>query len=207
MPRSAHFELTVPSSIALVIDRVIRADGGLASWMKAQAFKKHSRTFVRSVGPISQIVNVQASQGNFAEAGKFTINLAIHHLGLAEVRGNPTRGAYPKEYECLLRERIGKLMPQQLDHWWQVRAEEDVATLAIEVRDTYVRYGEPWLQLHAEEPTLLSALRAQGGSDAVAAAVYAGDLNRARELARALLQDWPRATAVHAWLRRLGLIV
>jgi len=46
-------------------------------------------------------------------------------------------------------QRIGFLMPQRRDHWWQIALDTEVDHLASEVVGVLVRYGMPWLRAHA----------------------------------------------------------
>jgi hypothetical protein len=48
-------------------------------------------------------------------------------------------------------QRIGHLMPENLDHWWQVLDDTDMEALAAEVIGVLREYGVPALRAHLPE--------------------------------------------------------
>lgn len=95
------------SEIARSIDEVIRL--GLADWMKAHSFKKNGRNWHKNQGGNWLIVNVQASQWNMGNEGKFTINPGVYATAIAALAGKKPLEGKPKEYESTVRERLGVL--------------------------------------------------------------------------------------------------
>ncbi|HEY0158042.1 MAG TPA: DUF4304 domain-containing protein [Thermoanaerobaculia bacterium] len=133
------------SEIATVIDTVI--DRGLRRTLKESGFKKHGRTFVREAGAAAQIVHVQASQWNQGAEGNFTLDLGVYFPAVAERRGEVARGAYPREVDSTYRERIGYLLPEQNNRWWELTATSDLGRPdeATEiVLDAYARARPPF---------------------------------------------------------------
>ena len=84
----------------------------------------------------------------------FTINLlACSHADWAAlVEENPRYGPNPvlgAHYEePLWSQRIGFLMPEPHDHWWQVLDDTDTDALADEVVGVLREYGVPALRAH-----------------------------------------------------------
>src|SRR5688572_2506860 len=100
--------------------------------MKSRGFSKSGRTFHRRVGDDWQVLNVQASMGNFAEAGKFTINFGVYLPAISLLAKQPL-SSKPKEYECTYRERIGQSMIGGPDYWWEIDPSTDLKAIANEV--------------------------------------------------------------------------
>jgi hypothetical protein len=106
---------------------------GLAVELKARGFSRKGNSFVKNVGETALEVNVQSSQFNSASEGRFTLNLSV------------VRGSAEQEF---FRERIGKLMPNKMDHWWAVDAWVDRPQLAKEVAAAFAQYGAPWMHAY-----------------------------------------------------------
>ena len=156
------------SEIAKLIEEVVRLR--LAGELKGLGFKKHSRTFLRQRSGATEIVNVQASQGNVGGTGKFTINVGIYLPGAAARLGTVAHGTYPKEHESTLRQRIGSLMPMHDDHWWHVDTSTDLTQLAAEVAITVTTLAIPWLD-SALNPDQLLGIAAACSDDLTVAAI------------------------------------
>jgi hypothetical protein len=83
---------------------------GVAPAAKSAGFKKSALNFHRRVASVIQVINFQLSQGNFADQGRFYVNvgLAFDALWLLEGRPIPDR---PREVKCHFRRRIEQLVP------------------------------------------------------------------------------------------------
>jgi hypothetical protein len=84
----------------------------------------------------------------------FTINLLAcsHSDWTALIERTPHYGPKPSlgafYGESVWSERIGFLMPEPHDHWWQVLDDTDTEALAGEVIDVLRGYGVPALLVH-----------------------------------------------------------
>lgn len=161
------------SEASSLVDSIVR--DRLAKRLKTEGFKKHSRTWVRSNAALSHVVNVQASQWNFEDQAKFTINLGVYVPAVAERRGIVAKGSYPKEYDSTVRARIGSLMPDRLDHWWAVSRASDLASVAADVEETFMRFGAPWLASLATVEEVFKLLLGRGDDLMAASAALALD--------------------------------
>ena len=192
------------SAIANSIDTVVKL--GLVDLLKDRDFKRTGRTFHRRAGDVWQILNVQASQQNMGAAGSFTLNIGIYHPRIAELAGSLPLNGKPKEYESTIRERIGYLMPERRDHWWEIGPSTDVLALAREVGECVERYAVPWLERHTDIAQISSALQEQPTLVSAAAALASGDLLEAQKRANRMLVERPRASAaVRSWARASGI--
>jgi hypothetical protein len=50
----------------------------------------------------------------------------------------------------MMSERIGGLMPNKRDHWWEVSPATDDDALATKLRNAVVEFGLPWLAKFAD---------------------------------------------------------
>jgi hypothetical protein len=120
---------------------------GLGPALKQAAFVRHSTNFSRHFGESLQVVNVQSSQWNSSESGKFTINVGVHFPSIAALLyakdPMPTK---PKEFHCLLRARVGMLMQGQGDGWWTVTPSTNVEEVSEELMRTCLNEILPWLE-------------------------------------------------------------
>jgi hypothetical protein len=132
------------SDIGKAIDTVIR--GGLAPLMKREGFKKSGRNFLKVDAESVAVLNIQASRSNLGATGKFTINLGRYFPSVARAAGKPELQGPPKEYECTVSLRIGHLLPENLDYWWEVGLETNIEQLAVDVARAVEDVGLPWLR-------------------------------------------------------------
>jgi hypothetical protein len=129
------------------IDYIIKV--GLYPVMKREGFLKSSHTFRRSREGYVQIINVQGSSTNYGNEGSFTINLAVYFPEAAKIYGVFQVTKRPLELDCMVRERIGHVMPAQQDFWWNFDSTSNLDQLAQKVVSACMSYGFPWLEEHS----------------------------------------------------------
>ena len=143
------------SEISQTIDAVIEL---LRPVMKQQGFAKSGRTWRRPREGCVQVVNVQASSWNSSERGAFTVNLGVYFPAVAELAGDPVRSA-PSEPYCQLHQRIGFLMPNPGDFWWEVRPGSSLLEVADELAAAVTSLAIPWLDAHSTYAAALDSAR------------------------------------------------
>ena len=132
------------SQIAKLIDDIINS--GLKPRMKSGGYRKSGRTFYRDAGTFTAVANVQASRSNSGAQGRFSINLGIYFPDVAEITNAlPFTGSFPKEYDCTVRQRLGVLMTEGDDYWWEVKTTSNVVRIADNINVAWRKYGEPWI--------------------------------------------------------------
>ncbi len=162
-------------------------------------FRRAAPHFWRVVNGLSQCVNFQASAWGSREAGRFTINLGISSPALFE---GFTGRRFPKEPAAALwpvNTRIGFVMPERRDLWWDVDETTDVTRVGDQVATALSDYAVPWLQKLATRRDLIDAVEdapmALGIFPAQVPFVLAifaaedGDLARARAILVSALED------------------
>lgn len=122
--------------------------GKIADFLSENDFKKRGNHFFKSNGSIGYCMNIQNDKWNNAEQIRFTLNLGIYierfwlehedfkHAGVAP--------AFPKEYECAVRERIGSIMPTNEDKWYSITSNTDVMNLWDDIEHDLTDYAMPF---------------------------------------------------------------
>jgi hypothetical protein len=134
----------IAKHIKLIVDR------GLAPSLKQAGFRRNGMSFHRQNGEALQVVNVQSNRWNSGTSGSFTMNVAVHFENVAKLMpGYMPMPAVPKEYCCIVRVRVGELMPARKDHWWNVADDTNPEALAAELVTVWTAYVLPWLDTHS----------------------------------------------------------
>jgi hypothetical protein len=192
------------SNISQSIDEIINLGPG--PLLKTYGFSKSGRTFHRKSGNAWQVVNVQASTSNTGVNSKFTINLGVYHPAIAELAGKSIQTEKPKEYECIVRERIGKLLPTKLDYWWEITPATNLEYVAQTISSIIKELGIPWLEVHSSIQQIAQALSAQPSIMSAAAALALQDKSMARQRIIQMIMERPMAaSAARQWAQKQGL--
>ena len=126
-----------------VIDAIISS--GPRQFLKDQGFRKMARSFVKEVGGLYWIINFQSSMWNSPESARFTINVMLVLPFLHEVWTPHPLPANPASAASLCSFRIGLLMPEKKDHWWEVDPTTNAEAVGIELVEALRGYALPAL--------------------------------------------------------------
>jgi hypothetical protein len=130
------------SEISKRTDEVIKL--GAVPPLKQLGFKKKSRTFHRTVGETIQAINFQANKYNEGASGSFTVNLGVYMESIAELTdGILSEAPHPSASTIWI--RLGHLLPDPGDKWWQIDPEIDSKDVARDLESALMEYGMPWL--------------------------------------------------------------
>jgi hypothetical protein len=127
-------------------EKIIRE--GFQELLKPLGFKKKGINFYLRLDTIGQIINVQKSAFGNRDNISFTINTGIFVpvIWLAfydkSEKGIPE---FPKEQECLIRKRIGKLRNQE-DVWYEIQEHTDELQLIEEIRKNLKEFILPYFK-------------------------------------------------------------
>jgi hypothetical protein len=163
-------------------------------------FRRSAPHYWRLVDGLSQCVNFQASAWGSHEGGRFTINLGISSPALFEGFIGRSFPKVPAAALWPIYARIGSVMPEHRDLWWDVDERTDIAKLGDQVANTLQTYAVPWFQSLATRKELIYAFEHQTALLAgvfraqvpLVLALFAaedGDLTRARSILGAALDD------------------
>lgn len=117
--------------------------GKIAEFLKDDDFKKRGNHFFKSNGEIGYCVNIQNDKWNNAMQIRFTLNLGIW-LEHKDFKHTGVAPAFPKEYECAVRERIGSIMPTNEDKWYCITCDTDVMKLWDYIEHDLTNYAIPF---------------------------------------------------------------
>jgi hypothetical protein len=145
-------------------------------------------------------VNFQASAWGSQDAGRFTINLGISSPALYEGFIGRKFPKVPAAALWPVNARIGFVMREPRDLWWEVDHSTDIAKLGEQVAETLRNYAVPWFQTLATRKELIEAFEHRrallGGVFSaqvpLVLAIFAAedqDLTRARSILGSALDD------------------
>ena len=100
------------------------------------------------------IIEYQRSDQSTGEKLVFTINLGVACGELLDSRRSGLEGA--RIIDAHLRQRIGMLLPDRTDKWWELTASTDRVSLMLEVVELLVTTGAPYVESHLETNALIA---------------------------------------------------
>lgn len=188
------------------------------SLLKADGFTRRGNHLFRDLGGTIQAFNFQSSRWGSRDSGSFTVNLVVTSEWLYTcwigrcLPANPATALFP------IQMRIGSLMPEQRDWWWEVSETTNLENLATEVANVLVNVGLPFLERFGTPEAMLQTVRESRGLPGLTPpmvtlvhailAAQIGCANEAREqLAKADLDaaNSPFAATVRSIRERLQL--
>jgi len=117
----------------------------IADFLKDDDFKKRGNHFFKSNGSIGYCLNIQNDKWNDA---MYTLNLGIYTerfwLEHYDFKHSEFAPAFPKEYECAVRERIGSIIPTNEDKWYNIISDTDVMKLWDDIEHDLTDYAIPF---------------------------------------------------------------
>ncbi|WP_426117407.1 DUF4304 domain-containing protein [Massilia sp. PWRC2] len=114
--------------------------------LKSLGFRKAGRHFFRTLANATCHINFQSSQWNAPDRSRFTVNLWTYLPAIALANGDiviedPVKRRFG---HCGI--RLGYLLPEASDHWWEISSSTDVPQIADEVSSAIEQYAIPYLQ-------------------------------------------------------------
>jgi hypothetical protein len=124
--------------------------------LKPLGFKKKGATYYRRAENNLMVINFQKSKSSTAHSAIFTINLGVCSTLLWDwsKEYNSNQPLLPHASDCHWRIRIGDLLPQQLDHWWQLEDGVPAANLAKEISSILVDRAIPEMDKYIKDENL-----------------------------------------------------
>jgi hypothetical protein len=177
---------------------------GLGPALKVAGYRKKGFHFRQEISPIvTRLVTVSCSPWNSAAAGQFTLDLGVYHRDIAALHDAMPVVNSPTAIDCVIRQRIGFVMPVGRDYWWQVSDKTDFSTLGTKVASAWINYGNPWLESHSSLREGRRFLAAQNHFFLAAmASVALGEPAEAHRWLDRAVRDWPGgADRIETWRR------
>lgn len=178
--------MTKPSEL---IDEMVKLY--LAPTLKEHGFKKKAFSFSRNNGELVEVISVQKSQWNDSYSAKFCINLGVHWPVVHQHLGRPAFNPPPKENDCSLRVRLGKLFDEGNDYWWEVSTKTNLEALGADAVRKANEFGIPWLNRAC---SLEEAATLAHPSERIVFHVLRGERDIAADLLRKALGESKHAT-------------
>ena len=133
-------------------------DRAFAELVRTIALKLKDRGFTRNGVKLQVksdrnfgIIEFQRSTSSSAEGLRFTVNLGII---LGDLLDRSTRT--PGMMFAHVRQRLGHLMPDPSDRWWQLDAATQVDTLAGELASALIESGVPFIERYLKTQEVVS---------------------------------------------------
>jgi hypothetical protein len=122
--------------------------------LKPLGFVKRANVFRLLLAGNCGLIEFQRSVSNSSEILKFTVNLGVVCGELLD-RG-PSGIQNSRMTDAHLSERIGFLLPQRNDKWWEMTGSTDRALLVEEVVRLLVEEGVPYVRRHIDTKALMA---------------------------------------------------
>jgi hypothetical protein len=120
----------------------------VAEVLRAAGFRKKGSHFTRDIAEVVHLVTLQSSVGNTADAVRVTVNLGVW---IPALEGD----AKPDIWSAHWRERLGFLMPEKRDVWWDAASDGEANVVAGRIADAVRDFGLPALSQLASRRALL----------------------------------------------------
>lgn len=197
------------SGVRKQVDQIISVH--IAPFLKEQGFKKTGRDWYRQNPESVFAINLQTGS---RDPTRFTLNLGVHIPRIYVLFTDKPQSEKPKYHECGVKERIGPLMPEKKDHWWEIDYGISLKKIGKEMVASLRDYGLPWMEAHLTPESASEFLKDRVSIYSAAAALALGDREEATRRLRQLLehlkqldQRYASATEHYSeWGRKHGLI-
>lgn len=130
-------------------DRLLHS---MAATLEPLGFERSGLLFRRVYGANAALIEFQSSDRSSTERMVFTLNLGI-------LCGSLLTDIRPLEkcetMDAQLRRRIGHLLPEAHDKWWEVTGSTDIAPLAHELSADLIHRAIPYLEKYADTEALI----------------------------------------------------
>ena len=101
--------------------------------LKPLGFTKRKNVYVREDRELSWVIHIQRSDWNSATEASFTLNGGVYVPGVASTYVNKQERKSLNLADCVVYARIGMLSESRLDCWWNLRINDDVASVETEI--------------------------------------------------------------------------
>jgi len=124
----------------------------MAEVLRAAGFRKKGTHFARDIADVVHLVTLQSSVGSTADAVRVTVNLGVW---VPALEGD----AIPDIWSAHWRERLGFVMPDKRDVWWDAASEGEARVVADRIANAVRDFGLPALSRLANRRALLDLWR------------------------------------------------
>ena len=126
----------------------------VAAVLRPLQFRRKGLVFTRQLGEMVHIVSLQSSVSSTAPLLKITVNLAVFVPSLAD--DSIKLGLLSSHWQM----RLGFLMPEHIDYWWEVSCDCDAERVASEIIEAIQMYALPQFKQLETRDALVTLWRA-----------------------------------------------
>ncbi|OYU96714.1 MAG: hypothetical protein CFE21_00050 [Bacteroidetes bacterium B1(2017)] len=105
----------------------------VSEYLEPFGFKRKGNTFYILKNNNLGLINFQKSSKCSKKATIFTINLGISSTLLRKLLNNDSLKLKPDIDDCHWKKRIGFLLPQKQDYWWEINSNTSIDSLLVEL--------------------------------------------------------------------------
>ena len=109
----------------------------VATALMPLGFRRRGSVFTRQLDEVTHILSLQSSTSSTASLLKITVNLGVWVSFLAE------HGSKPELSSAHWRERLGLLMPQRIDYWWEISSDHDAERATRQIVEAIRTHAVP----------------------------------------------------------------
>lgn len=117
----------------------------MRAMLKPEGFRKQKRSFLVRRGDCTLVVNLQGSPYSTRDGVSVTVNVGVFSHPLAERLRLPWAVA-PSLWHCHWHERLGNLMPDPRDRWWDASSDPEAFEAGAAIASALRMYGLPALE-------------------------------------------------------------
>jgi hypothetical protein len=125
----------------------------ISNVLKPFGFKKSAETFFYNKDNNIGIIDFQKGRSSVATSTLFTINLGIYS-GALKVFDRFDIKSKPSISDCHWRKRVGFLLPQKQDYWWEINDKTSLPSLITEITNTLRELAIPEIQKYISDESL-----------------------------------------------------
>lgn len=125
----------------------------ISNTLKPFGYKKRGEAFFYDKNHNIGIIDFQKGRSSLAASTLFTINLGVYSNSL-HIFDRIGLNSKPTISDCHWKKRIGFLMRQGQDYWWQIDDKSSISTLITEISDLLKEIAIPEIQKYISDESL-----------------------------------------------------
>jgi len=125
----------------------------VATMLAPLGFRRKGQVFTRQLDEVAHILSLQSSSSTASNL-KITVNLGVWVSSLAE------DGSKPDLLSAHWSERLGFLMPQRIDCWWEILSGHDAELATKRIVEAIQTYAIPQFERLANRDALVALWKA-----------------------------------------------
>ena len=172
------------------IDSIINL--GWTEALQRDGYYRHGREWGQRGDNCIRVVKLQSGRFNSGDRGSFTFNLSVIFASPSKLMGTKPKATFPNDFYCAIYERIGLVLPDRRDKWWEFDGQSDLKAIADELIEAWRGYAKPWLERHSDMRVAREvAIRRSSYMLAIETSILLGEKQEAQRLLGNVLTEFP----------------